>query len=229
MSALAKLRDLIVGDPAGDPTFPAESVAGTSTDSEQGAREAVEQAKAHLADLEARRVATAATIEALTAERSRIGRGLATGESTDADFGQAETALDAARARLAALGELLVEAEDARRTAQERLNEAERPRREAERRERIAALRSAAEATAAHFAELYASAASTLSTLADELDALALADEAGAQGVGRSLTSPEGDLMFRLTRAASPWTVRQRSPYVPVEFRLIALVPPKDR
>ncbi len=233
MTALAKFRALFLGDDeqayvsggGRAPVVPAWSVAAPG-DPEQAARVEAERCKAVADDLQTRLDAAAAAIPGLEERRATLARSLAV-DGDEGDFAQACAALDAGHARHEVLGQLLAEAEAARREAQGRLNEAERPRREAERRARVEAATAKAREASDRFCGLYRDASAALAGLGDDLDALAALSTDAAQVVGAGLASYEGDPMRRLTLGG--WTVRPSSPFVAVEFRLIALAPPKGR
>lgn len=236
MSAISKLRDMFLGDDpdvegTGAVALPSPVVSGVGVvapgDPEAAAREALGAAQVVLADLTARRDSTVKTIEALVGERSKVGRGLASGESSDEDFAAVESQLAASLARRDGLDALLLEAEDARRTAQLALNEAERPRREAERSERVEVLRLAAEEAVGALYRSYRECCAATSKVADALEALAGFDQNAANCIHVRTLNYSTDPLLTLTTAG--WTPRAPGLYTVLERRIIPLVPPKGR
>jgi hypothetical protein len=191
---------------------------------EAAAGEAVQRAQATLTDLTTRRDSTIKTIEALVAERSAVGRRLATGQSTDSDFAAVESQLDAALARRDGLDELLVEAETHRREAQLALNAVEAPRLADERRQRVADAVAQATQARERFIAAYAEASRSLSAFADQLDRCATIDPNAAATIGQSVRTYQDDPMRRLEQAG--WRPRVGSSYTALEYRLIGFVAP---
>lgn len=240
MNVLAKFVQLFNDEAAavegaGGVTVPVPVVSGAAevtSPSELAPGEAaalVEAAKAKgvVDDLAARHAAAVAAVEELTRQRSALSRDLAAGDGGEDAFTRVCGALDVGQARLEALGQLLAEARAASSQAYAALAEAERPRHEAARRQRVADATAKAQATKDRFLELYAQAAAQLARLADELDALVVLDANAGFNVGYSLRVVEGDPWLRLSRAG--WVLRPRTAGCPTEFKLFAAAPPAGR
>jgi hypothetical protein len=232
VNAIGRLFGLHNDNDAGV-TAPPAQVEGTGTvtapadDAEQVAKQEVERADAQLADLTSRRENLTATIAGLTAERSRLSRLLAGGEVVEDRFAEVEVFLSSSRARLSGVDELLIEAEDARRTAQLKLGEIERPRLLAERRARVEVLRLAAEEAVAELYRSYREVCEATATVADKLEALAAADQNAADCINVPTINRTTDPL--VTLLSSGWTPRAPGLYTAPERRIVGLVPPAGR
>ncbi len=227
MNALAKLRDLIVGEGGAVPPD-AGSLAPVAdvverTPEEQAAQVEAARCKATADDLDTRLTAAVTAVAELTEARSAAARGLAVGETTEAAFAQATAALDAAVARRGALEQLLTEARDASQAAYARLHAASAPRLTEERRQRVAEATERAEAAAQELRAAYREACRATGELAERLDELA-ALGGSPSGIEHSLDDYGHDELQIMEREG--WTVRD-SRWLPARRAIVCAVPPE--